>query len=163
MKNEFLLALGQLAAEKNLPKEVVFEAVEAALTSAYRKEGENAPNIYAKIDHESGDIRAYMQKAVVESVVEPNVESENYRRTPSINLYAYADSNPLNLIDPMGLAPSLPGFVACVRACNEGRTGLARICTWCGPYSKICLAFSLARHALCIANCQAKFTNPPKK
>jgi len=74
MKNEFLLALGQLAAEKNLPKEVVFEAVEAALTSAYRREGENAPNIYAKIDHESGEIRAYMQKAVVEDVLEPNVE-----------------------------------------------------------------------------------------
>ena len=50
MKNDFLLALGQLAAEKNLPKEVVFEAVEAALTSAYRREGENAPNIYVKID-----------------------------------------------------------------------------------------------------------------
>jgi RHS repeat-associated protein len=97
------------------------------------------------------------------SVVEPNVESGNYRRMPSINLYSYADSNPINLIDPMGLAPSLPGFVACVRACNEARTRLARICTWCGPYSRICLAFSLARHALCIANCQAKFTNPPKK
>ena len=74
MKNEFLLALGQLAAEKNLPKEVVFEAVEAALTSAYRREGENAPNIYAKIDHETGDIHAYMQKSVVEEVIEPNVE-----------------------------------------------------------------------------------------
>ncbi len=74
MKNEFLLALGQLAAEKNLPKEIVFEAVEAALTSAYRREGENAPNIYAKIDHETGEIRAYMQKAVVEDVLEPNVE-----------------------------------------------------------------------------------------
>jgi len=74
MKNDFLLALAQLAAEKNLPKEVVFEAVEAALTSAYRREGENAPNIYAKIDHVSGDIRAYRQMAVVEDVEEPHVE-----------------------------------------------------------------------------------------
>ncbi|KAA0239926.1 MAG: transcription termination factor NusA [Dehalococcoidia bacterium] len=74
MKNEFLLAIGQLAAEKNLPKEIVFEAVEAALTSAYRREGENAPNIYAKIDAESGDIHAYMQKTVVEEVEEPNIE-----------------------------------------------------------------------------------------
>jgi N utilization substance protein A len=74
MKNEFLLALGQLAAEKNLPKEVVFEAVEAALTSAYRREGENAPNIYVKIDSISGDIQAYRQMAVVEEVEQPNVE-----------------------------------------------------------------------------------------
>ena len=74
MKNEFLLALGQLAAEKNLPKEVVFEAVEAALTSAYRREGENAPNIYVKIDSVSGDIQAYRQMAVVEEVEQPAVE-----------------------------------------------------------------------------------------
>ncbi|MBE7519710.1 MAG: transcription termination/antitermination protein NusA [Thermoflexaceae bacterium] len=74
MKNEFLLAIGQLAAEKNLPKEIVFEAVEAALTSAYRREGENAPNIYAKIDPESGEIHAYMQKTVVDDVEEPHIE-----------------------------------------------------------------------------------------
>ncbi|MFN0149024.1 MAG: transcription termination factor NusA [Dehalococcoidia bacterium] len=74
MKNDFLLAIGQLAAEKNLDKEIVFEAVEAALTSAFRREGENAPNVYVKIDRESGDFRAYMQKAVVVDVEEPNLE-----------------------------------------------------------------------------------------
>ncbi|MCZ2108258.1 MAG: transcription termination factor NusA [Dehalococcoidia bacterium] len=75
MKNDFLLALGALAAEKNLPREVVFEAVEAALTSAYRREGDNAPNIYVKIDGNTGDIRAYRQMVVVEEDVEaPNVE-----------------------------------------------------------------------------------------
>lgn len=74
MKNELLLALGQLAAEKNLPREVVFEAVEAALTSAFRREGDNAPNINVKIDTNSGDIRAYRQMVVVEEVEEPAVE-----------------------------------------------------------------------------------------
>ena len=34
MKTDFLIAITQLAAEKNLPKEVVLEAVEAALASA---------------------------------------------------------------------------------------------------------------------------------
>jgi len=74
MKNELLLALSALAAEKNLPREVVFEAVEAALTSAFRREGENAPNINVKIDTNSGDIRAYRQMVVVEEVEETNVE-----------------------------------------------------------------------------------------
>ena len=74
MKNELLLALSQLAAEKNLPREVVFEAVEAALTSAFRREGENAPNINVKIDAGSGEIRAYRQMIVVDEVEEPNVE-----------------------------------------------------------------------------------------
>ncbi len=74
MKNELLLALSALAAEKNLPREVVFEAVEAALTSAFRREGDNAPNINVKIDPIGGDIRAYRQMVVVEDVEEPNVE-----------------------------------------------------------------------------------------
>jgi N utilization substance protein A len=74
MKNDFLLALGQLAAEKNLPREVVFEAVEAALTSAYRREGESAPNIYVKIDSVSGEINAYRQMLVVDEVEMPHVE-----------------------------------------------------------------------------------------
>jgi len=74
MKNELLLALSALAAEKNLPREVVFEAVEAALTSAFRREGDNAPNINVKIDPIGGDIRAYRQMVVVEEVEESNVE-----------------------------------------------------------------------------------------
>ena len=88
MKNDFLLAIGQLAAEKNLAKDVVFEAVEAALSSAYRREGENAPNVYVKVDPESGEIHAYMQKTVVEEVEEPNVEisvedAQRYKRDAS--------------------------------------------------------------------------------
>lgn len=74
MKNELLLALSALAAEKNLPREIVFEAVEAALTSAFRREGDNAPNINVKIDPIGGDIKAYRQMVVVDEVEEPNVE-----------------------------------------------------------------------------------------
>ena len=88
MKNEFLLAIGQLAAEKNLPRDIVFDAVEAALTSAYRREGENAPNVIVKIDGETGDIHAYQQKTVVDDVEEPNVEisltdARRYKRDAS--------------------------------------------------------------------------------
>ncbi len=74
MKSDFLLAIGALAAEKNLPKDIVLEAVEAALSSAYRRDGENAPNVYVRIDPETGDIHAYQQKVVVEEVEEPNLE-----------------------------------------------------------------------------------------
>ena len=37
-KNDFIVAITQLAAEKNLPKDIVFDAVEAALASAYKKD-----------------------------------------------------------------------------------------------------------------------------
>jgi len=39
MKSDFLLAITQLSAEKNLPKDVVLTAVEAALVSAYKNAG----------------------------------------------------------------------------------------------------------------------------
>jgi N utilization substance protein A len=67
MKSEFLLAVTQLAAERNLPKEVVFNAVEAALLSAYRKDEFWAQhNISVKIQPNSGDILVYALKTVVD-------------------------------------------------------------------------------------------------
>ena len=72
MKSEFLLAVTQLAAERNLPKEVVFKAVEAALASAYRKdELGSRHNISVKIHPVSGEFQVYAQKTVVASLTDP--------------------------------------------------------------------------------------------
>jgi N utilization substance protein A len=73
-KNDFLTAITQLSAEKNLPKEVVFEAVEAALASAYKKDALANANLVVKIDPNTGGARVFMQKAVVEEVEDPKVE-----------------------------------------------------------------------------------------
>jgi N utilization substance protein A len=75
MKSEFVLALTQLAAEKNLPKEVVISAVETALVSAYRKDN-FAPNqnISVKIDPTTGKVRVWAEKVVVEKPEDPREE-----------------------------------------------------------------------------------------
>ena len=67
MKSDFLLAITQLSAEKNLPKEVVLGAVEAALVSAYRKE-HFLPhqNISVKINLNTGKVEVWAEKVVVE-------------------------------------------------------------------------------------------------
>jgi N utilization substance protein A len=39
MKNEFALAFNEVLEEKQLPKEVILEALEAAMVSAYRRAG----------------------------------------------------------------------------------------------------------------------------
>ena len=67
MKSEFMLAITQLSAEKNLPKEVVLAAVETALVSAYRKDN-FAPNqdISVKIDPTTGRVKVWVEKTVVE-------------------------------------------------------------------------------------------------
>ncbi|MDP6647353.1 MAG: transcription termination factor NusA [Dehalococcoidales bacterium] len=65
MKSDFLLAITQLSAEKNLPKEVVLEAVETALISVYRKDNFSADqNIRVKIEPTSGQVRVWAEKTV---------------------------------------------------------------------------------------------------
>ena len=67
MKSDFLLAITQLSAEKNLPSEVVIAAVEAALVSAYRKDNFAAnQDISVKINPASGKVQVWAEKVVVE-------------------------------------------------------------------------------------------------
>ncbi|MFQ5996053.1 MAG: transcription termination factor NusA [Dehalococcoidales bacterium] len=75
MKSDFLLAITQLSAEKNLPKEVVLSAVEAALVSAYRKDN-FAPNqnISVKINPNSGRVEVWAEKTVVERPSDSRLE-----------------------------------------------------------------------------------------
>lgn len=75
MKTDFLLAITQLAAERNLPKEVVFSAVEKALASAYKKDDSSAQqNISVKIHPVSGDVKVYTVKTVVEDPTDTDLE-----------------------------------------------------------------------------------------
>ena len=67
MKSDFLLAITQLSAEKNLPKEIVLKAVETALVSAYKKDSFAAnQNISVKIDPNTGRVKVWAEKAIVE-------------------------------------------------------------------------------------------------
>ena len=54
-----MIAISQLSAEKNLDSKIVFEAVEAAMASAFKKDELQYAEIEAKIDVESGDIDAW--------------------------------------------------------------------------------------------------------
>ena len=67
-KNDFLAAITQLAAEKNLPKEVVFEAVEAALASAHKRDDLATKDVVVKIDEETGGTRVFTRMTVVEEI-----------------------------------------------------------------------------------------------
>jgi len=89
MKSDFLIAITQIAAEKNLPKEVVLQAVETALASAYKKDSEDTGNIVVRIDRDSGNVHVYAQKAVVEEVEDTRVDialEEARRLKPDVEL-----------------------------------------------------------------------------
>ena len=76
MKSEFLLAFNQICNERNLPKEVVLEALTNALVSAYRKNANasTAQTITAEIDGDTGLARIYAEKEVVEAVQDDRTE-----------------------------------------------------------------------------------------
>ena len=75
MKSDFLLAITQLSAEKNLPKEVVLGAVESALVSAYRKEHFHLnQNLSVKISPVTGKVEVWAEKTVVEKVADDRNE-----------------------------------------------------------------------------------------
>jgi N utilization substance protein A len=75
MKSDFLLAITQLSAEKNLPKDVVLTAVEAALVSAYKKDSFTSnQNISVKINPGTGKVEVWVEKTVVDKVKDPAME-----------------------------------------------------------------------------------------
>ena len=75
MKSDFLVALTQLAAERNLPREIVLSAIEAALASAYRKDSIAAgQDISIKLDPGSGEVTVTILKTVVGEVEDDVVE-----------------------------------------------------------------------------------------
>ncbi len=75
MKSDFLIAITQLAAERNLPREVVLSAIEAALVSAFRKDSApNPPEVTVTILPNSGEIKVFASKTVVETAKDPDRE-----------------------------------------------------------------------------------------
>jgi len=74
MNIEFLHALDDIASEKDISKDVLLEALETALESAYKKDFGSKENAEVKIDQDSGEVRVIARKEVVEEVDDNNSE-----------------------------------------------------------------------------------------
>ncbi|MDH5606702.1 MAG: transcription termination/antitermination protein NusA, partial [Anaerolineae bacterium] len=76
MKKDFALAFNEVLDDKQLPKEVIVEALEAAMVSAYRKtvNASTAQIVEAKFDLNTGDIKIFAEKEVVEDVQDERTE-----------------------------------------------------------------------------------------
>lgn len=68
MNNEFMIAINELVKEKGISKEVLIEAIESALVSAYKKNYGTSQNVRVSIDRETGDVDVLMRRDVVEEV-----------------------------------------------------------------------------------------------
>ncbi len=66
MSAELILALEQLEKEKGIKKEIIIEAIEAALISAYKKNFGSAMNVKVNIDRTTGDVKVFGLRKVAE-------------------------------------------------------------------------------------------------
>ena len=74
MNKEFIEAIEALEKEKDISKDILIEAIESALVSAYKKNYGTSQNVRVNIDREEGDIDVFMRKDVVEEVEDDMVE-----------------------------------------------------------------------------------------
>jgi len=76
MKTEFALAFKQVINEKNLPEEIIVEALQDAMVSAYRRavNASSAQKVEAEIDLESGEVTVFVEKEVVEDIQDDRTE-----------------------------------------------------------------------------------------
>lgn len=68
MKSDFMMAINQVCHERQLPLDIVLEAVEVALISAYKRNYLGHHSITAQIDQKTGDPLVFIEKVVVEEV-----------------------------------------------------------------------------------------------
>ena len=73
MKSDFMAAITQVCHERQLPLETVMEAVEVALVSAYKR-NYGANKITAKVDPETGAIKIFVEKEVVDDLFDDKNE-----------------------------------------------------------------------------------------
>ena len=71
---EFLMAIDDLGKEKGIAPEILFDAIEAALISAYRRNFGSEQNAHVQIDRETGEFHVYAHKTVVREVEDPVME-----------------------------------------------------------------------------------------
>ena len=86
---EFKKALDLLVKEKGIDPEVIYEAMELALTSAYKKNYNSLANVRVEIDRNTGDIHVYSFKTVVD-----RKEENKYKKFSDIDFSTINEDDP---------------------------------------------------------------------
>ena len=67
---EFIKAVKNITAEKGISVDIVFDAMEQALITAYKKNFDSKTNVKVTINRETGDIKVYSYLVVVDDYIE---------------------------------------------------------------------------------------------
>jgi N utilization substance protein A len=74
MSMEFIEALSEIEREKGIAKDVLIEAIEAALISSYKRNFNAAQNVRVDINRITGQIKVFARKTIVEEALDPRLE-----------------------------------------------------------------------------------------
>lgn len=74
MNVDFIEALTEIEREKGISKDVLIEAIEAALISSYKRNFNTAQNVRVDVNRQTGVIHVYARKTVVDEVLDPRLE-----------------------------------------------------------------------------------------
>lgn len=86
---EFKEALKALCEEKGIKEEVIYDALELALTSAYKKNYNSLPNVRVDINRETGEIKVFSFKTVVDRSIE-----DKYKKFSDIDFSNINEDDP---------------------------------------------------------------------
>ncbi|MGG1551180.1 transcription termination factor NusA [Paenibacillus ferrarius] len=74
MNSDFIEALSEIEREKGISKELLIDAIEAAMISSYKRNFNTAQNVRVDINRNTGLIKVYARKTVTEDVLDPRLE-----------------------------------------------------------------------------------------
>ena len=74
MNVEFTKALEQIEKDKGISKDLLIEAVEAALISSYKRNFGSAQNVRVEIDRDTGEVNVYSRKIITDDVTDALLE-----------------------------------------------------------------------------------------
>ena len=68
MNGDFIEALNEIEREKGISRDIIFDALESALISSYKKNFGSAQNVLVEMNRETGEVKVYAIKDIVENV-----------------------------------------------------------------------------------------------
>ena len=74
-KAEFIKAVDLVSKEKCISKDIIFEAMELALASAYKKNFDSKTNVRVDVNRDTGDIKVYSVLNVVDEISDEDEEA----------------------------------------------------------------------------------------
>ncbi|HLJ67978.1 MAG TPA: transcription termination factor NusA [Chloroflexota bacterium] len=101
MTSDLVTAMRQLTAERDLPIQVIIEAVEDALAATYKRQFGTVPEVKVKLDTETGEFHVYAEKQIVINVQDEATQislkdAQTHPNSPGLNEIVEVEVTPPN-------------------------------------------------------------------